>query len=340
LLFIAAVGTMLYYRPWVPSATEVVLETATARPILRVLAVNGRIAALHSVDVRSSVSGTMASLPIVEGASVRLGDVLARINPQAQEAVVRQSRAALDSGRVTQAQADADFKRLSALKGIVARTTIEAAQSKARAADEEVRRLAALFDQALIQLAKFVVRAPITGTVMSISGEPGQLVDPAMAFVTLADLAQLIVEVDVDETYATQIHVGQPALMKLAGESGTVEGQVSFVAGRVDAASGGLAVNLAFRSPQSAPLGLTVTANIVVDRQEAALSVPRTAILMDEEGTAVFEVIGGIARRKPVVVIDWPAERLIVRQGLEAGDIFIADSTGIAEGAAVKAVQP
>ena len=34
-------------------------------------------------------------------------------------------------------------------------------------------------------------------------------------------------------------------------------------------------------------------------------------------------------------VIDWPAARLIVTEGLEAGDVVIADATGLVEGQAV-----
>jgi len=95
----------------------------------------------------------------------------------------------------------------------------------------------------------------------------------------VADLSALIVETDVDESYATQIRAGMPAVLQLTGETGTLAGTVSFVAPVVDAETGGLAVKIAFAEPQQAPVGLTVTANIVVDRQEAAISAPRSAIV-------------------------------------------------------------
>ncbi len=321
-----------YFQPFTTKPVVVAVETVTASPITRVLAVNGRIAAMHSVDVRASVSGTLASLPIVEGAAVRLGDVLARISPAAQEAVVRQSRASLDAGRVIETLANANYKRLAALKGVVTRTAIETAASNASSASEDVRRLAALFDQAEIQLAKFTVLSPLSGTILSINGETGQLVDPATALVTIADLVQLVVETDVDEAYSTQIKDRMPAVLKLVGEEKTRNGKVSLIARKVNAATGGLAVQIAFDEPVSAPVGLTVTMNIVVDQQDDALSVPRAAIINDTAGSTVFIVETGIARSRAVTAIEWPAERLIVTKGLAIGDVVITDATGITDG--------
>ena len=79
-----------------------------------------------------------------------------------------------------------------------------------------------------------------------------------------------------------------------------------------------------------APVGLTVTANILVDQQEA-MTVPRTAL----SGEAVFLLKGGRAVLSPLTVIEWPAARLIVTKGLAAGDQVIADSTGLTDGLAV-----
>jgi hypothetical protein len=37
-----------------------------------------------------------------------------------------------------------------------------------------------------------------------------------------------------------------------------------------------------------------------------------------------------------VQVIDWPAARLIITDGLSVGDVVIADATGLVDGQAVK----
>jgi hypothetical protein len=79
-----------------------------------------------------------------------------------------------------------------------------------------------------------------------------------------------------------------------------------------------------------------VTANIVVETQAAALTVPRSAIVSDGDALAVYVVVDGVARWRDIRVIDWPAARLIVTQGLLPGDIVISDATGLSDGLAVR----
>jgi len=157
---------------------------------------------------------------------------------------------------------------------------------------------------------------------------------------TITDLGQLVVETDVDETYATQIKVGQSAALQLSGETAVREGRVSFVSQKVDEATGGLAVKLTPEAALTAPIGLTVTANITVDDRASSVTVPRAALLRDAGGDAVLVITDGIARRRAVVVIDWPAARLIVTEGLAVNDVVIADATGVADGQAIRVVQP
>jgi hypothetical protein len=49
---------------------------------------------------------------------------------------------------------------------------------------------------------------------------------------------------------------------------------------------------------------------------------------------------GGKAVQTSVTVIEWPAARLIVTDGLNAGDQVIIDSTGLSDGLAVTVAVP
>lgn len=330
-----ALGALVWWQSSVQKGTEVSVETATLGPVTRVLAVNGKIAARESVQIRSAVSGTVSELLAGEGDLVARGTVLARLDASQQEAIVVQARSALEQGRIKQSQAAATYGRDRDLGGIIARSQLEDAQLALEGSAQEVARLQALLDQATIQLDRFTVTAPMTGTVMTRAVDPGQLVDPAMVLFTLADLSDLIVQADVDEGYASHIALGQVAALQLVGRGDTMPGSVAFVSPRVDPATGGLAIKIGFDTPLMAPVGLTVTANIVVDQQEA-LTVPRSALA----GKAVFVLVGGKAVQVPVAVIDWPAARLIVTDGLSAGDQVITDSTGLTDGLAVTVAVP
>jgi RND family efflux transporter MFP subunit len=331
----AGLGGILYLQPWVPQAVPVLVETVARGPVARVLAVNGRIAGVRSVEVRPQVSGTLDAVLVDDGDPVQPGQVLVRLDAAAQQALLRQAAAGLDAALVAQEDARATYDRTDALGTNAARVVLESAARAVQAAAQEVARMTALLDQAQIQLEKFTIRAPIAGTVLDLKADPGQNVDPATVLMTVVDMGHLIVETDVDESYATQIRTGQPAALQLAGETIVREGRVSFVSQKVDEATGGLAVELTPVVPVLAPIGLTVTANITVEDQPAAITVPRAAILREAEETAVLVVEDGTARRRAVTVIDWPAARLIVTDGLAAGDVVIADATGLADGQTV-----
>lgn len=332
----ACLGGLLWLQPWATVVTGVGAEVATPGLVSRVLAVNGRVAGEVSVEVRPLVGGTLLDVRVHEGEFVEVGAVLAVIDPATQAAVVRQALAGLDAALVAQVGAQLALDRTKALGTNAARVVLDSAARSVQSSTQEVARMRALLEQSQIQLAHFTVRAPVTGSVLTLTAQPGQSADPSVALLTLADLGRLMVKTDVDETYATQIRTGQPAALQLAGETEVRLGHVSFVSQRVDAATGGLAVELTPETPLAAPVGLTVTANITVDERAAAITVPRAAIVRDETGSGVFVIRDGIARRQPVAVIEWPAARLIVTKGLAAGDLVISDSAGITVGQAVK----
>ncbi len=332
----SGVAALLYLQPWATPVPAVTVETVVLGPVTRVLAVNGRIAGVRSVDVRPLVSGTLVEVSVAEGDTVARSQTLMRLDTAAQQAVVRQAVAGLDAAQVALDDAVATLTRTRALGTNAARVTLESAARAEQTAAQEVARMTALFEQAQIQLEKFTILAPMPGTVLLLRADPGQSVDPATALLTIVDLGQLVVETDVDESYATQIRTGQPAALQLSGEAELRAGHVSFVSQRVDADTGGLAVKLMPEASLTAPIGLTVTANITVDDRASAITVPRAAIVSDAAGAGVLVLADGYAQRRAVQVIDWPAARLIVTEGLAPGDVVIADATGLSDGQAVK----
>ena len=323
---------VIWAQPFTAKPAQVTVEVVKAAPAQRVLAVNGQVAAVSSVLVRASVSGSLAGQMAEEGQKVSVGDILAQLDATQQQAVVRQAQSALAQGILVQAQAASDYARLRDLGSTTARVKIEdAARALARAA-QSVESLRAVLEQAQIQLARYTVRAPIAGVIMQRNADPGQFIEPALSIFTLSDLSSLRIETNLDEAYATQIATGQTAVLQLVGTTGTEDGTVSFVSPRVDPATGGLQIKITPDAPLQAPVGLTVTANIIVEDSPLALTIPRTAMVA---GPAVFLLAAGHAVKTPVAVIDWPAARLIVTKGLSEGDSLIANAANLQDGQAV-----
>ena len=171
-LFAVGLAGLLYFQPWVAPARAVMVETVTLGPVTRVLAVNGRIAGVQSVDVRPLVSGILAEVLVAEGNVVQAAAALAQVDAAAQQAFVRQALAGLDAARVVQEGALVTYARTKSLKGNVSRVVLESAERTVQAAAQEVARMTALQDQAQIQLEKFTIHAPLAGTVLVLNAEP------------------------------------------------------------------------------------------------------------------------------------------------------------------------
>ena len=335
LLLLAGAGYgLMRWQPWITKPTLVSVETLTPAPATRILAVNGRVAALNSIAIRPAVSGQITDVAVVENDLVASGAVLARIADDLARSDLDQALAARGAGEVRVNQAQSAFDRARALGGNVARSTLEDAELSLQIAQGELDRLSGVVAQAESRLANYTLTAPFAGTIITRAVEPGAMVDMTTTLFTLADLTDLVVEADIDEIYAAQIAEGLDAVLQPAGMSGHLEGQVSFAAPRIDPQTGGRLIRLTFDTAQDLPVGLTVAVNIVVDRQDAALTLPRAALTFTEGRTSAMVLRDGVAVETPVTVIDWPADRLIVTDGLAAGDQVIL--TPVQAGEAVR----
>lgn len=324
-------------RPWEPKPIRVSVEVVRPGPVSQALAINGRIAPATSVTVRAAVSGQALTVAADTGDAVAAGDVLVRVDSALVEAQVEQARAALEAQQVRQRQAEATAERTRALGENTPRSNREDAEWALAAAVNETARLEAALNQVERQIAQYTVTAPMTGTVLSRGVDRGQLVDPQTELFVIADTSELLVETDVDELYSARVGVGLKALLQPVGASVPQYGTVSFAAPVVDSATGGRAIRIAFDEKVSLPVGQTVNANVIVDEVADALAIPRGAIITQGAESHVLVIEDGLVAARPIRFNDWPAERVIVTAGLDAGDVVIIDPSTVAVGDLVQA---
>ena len=316
---------------------SVPIQTLVEGPVSRVLAVTGRTAAETEVNITAATSARVEAVLVFEGDQVAAEDLLVTLDGRRQQLVVRQAMSSLDAAILARQAAREDANRAAALGESISATAREDAERALLRAENEVERLTAALEQAQIGLSDFRITAPFAGTVLIRSVDPGDQVDPARVLMRLADLDPIHVEVEVDETYAAVLRIGQRADLQLAGREDVLAGRVFFIADEVDPVTGGVRLKITFDTPPEAPTGLTTVANIRVARVEDALTVPRNALLGSEtNGPAVFVLQDGRALRTPIDIIDWPADRVQVTGGLVEGAAIILAPEGISDGDRVK----
>src|SRR5438045_3412435 len=300
-------------------------------------------------------------LNVSEGSRVEKGAIIARLDNADYAAAVGQAEAGVASAKATliESQSDRDQSQREYVRvrdihaqnpNLVSPQEVENADSKARQADARVQAQSARVDAAAAalrvaqaNLENTYVRAPFSGTVLRKEAEVGAVVDPSVgggltrgAVVTMADLATLEVEVDVNEAYIGRIHSDQAARITLDAYPDTAfRGAVRQVVPTADRqrATVQVKVSILDRDPRILPeMGARVDFLEPEARLAGAPAVtttPRirvpTAVIHEENGQSVVWLVRD-GRLEQRAVEAGPASGGFreVRKGLAGGEMLLA----------------
>ncbi len=336
---------------WFSHAPLVPAISLRAGPLVRTLQFSARVATLSRVDVGSTVTGRVVRVAVLQGAQVRQGDELVRLESDELRAALAQAQATerqtaarlaglRSTGRgaaqaaVAQAEsvlvaAQADLRRtqdlvakgfLSAARLDESRRAVEVAQAhlagaRALSAANAERGTEVVQAQAQLALAiaataaararlgQAVLTAPADATVLARLVEPGQIVQPGRALLSLALAGPMQLVAQVDERYLEQLRVGQPAsVLADAFPEQRFAASVLSIAPLVDAQRG--AIEVKFAVPQPPPFlreDMTLSVEVETARRASALAIPLQALRGEQTaGTVVVLVVrdGRVAERK------------------------------------------
>lgn len=330
LLLLAALAVIVL----VPRPTKLETVTVERGEAVRALAVNGRIRPRQSVDVQSPVAGTLLELPYDVGDRVAAGTPIARIDDGPQRAAITEAAAAVRAQQAVVAQARRQLARFEALGEFVSRRQVEEARLEVEEGARELQRRRASVVQAQEVQQRYVVRAPFAGVILERPVDRGQTIGPETVVYRLADLTAPEVTAEVDEIYATELRTGTTGLIEIPGRARPLRGEIVHIEPRVDETTGAREVRVRLlEALDFAPSGQTVSVNLVVERRQDAISIPRAAILSPEADprVRVIDDRGEVAERR-IRFIDWPAANVIVTDGLEPGMQVLIDPTAAAPG--------
>ena len=204
--------------------------------IVETVAATGKIQPEVEIKLSSEVSGEIIKLPIIEGEQVKKGDLLVSINPDLVQALLNQSLAGLQNvkAQLTQAEANLNnlklnFDRNKALyeKGVISKsdwertfTDYEVAKANVKSAYYNVQSAQSAVKQSRDNLSRTSIFAPRDGTISKLSVELGERVvgTAQMAgteIVRVANLNNMEVEVDVNETDIVKVNVGDSTIIEV-----------------------------------------------------------------------------------------------------------------------------
>lgn len=298
------IGASMFWLSSTDQADNVQYVTAPAvTGDLRVtVTATGTVEPTNMVEISSELSGRLESVNVDFNDRVTEGTVLAELDTTKLEAQLAVSKASLDSAiaRVAIAQATwaetrekYETSRRLEERGVTAHQTIVAdraayvrAQSALQSAIADRALAEANLDLHNAELAKACICSPIDGVVLDRAVDAGQIVAAALSapvlFTLAEDLAQMELQVDIDEADIGRTAVGNKATFTVDAYDDrlfpAVISEIRFAPLTVDGVVTYKAILNVDNSDLSLRPGMTATANIIVSEITAALTVPNAAL--------------------------------------------------------------
>ncbi|OQC13568.1 MAG: Macrolide export protein MacA [Alphaproteobacteria bacterium ADurb.Bin100] len=312
----AAAGGIYFWQAQKESNAAPVYVTEALRKgnLTLTVAANGTIVPTRVVSIGSELSGTVKRVLVDVNDVVKKGQVLVELDTAKLDDQVLRSRAALASAQAQLAQTNATvkearaglarFEEVSRLSGGKvpsateldgARATLERAVAGEASASATVAEARATLSTDETNLSKASIRSPINGVVLTRTVDPGNAVAASLQAVTLftiaEDLAQLRLEVAVDEADVGAVKVGQKASFTVSAyPSRRYPARITRVAfgstktDNVITYTTWLEVD---NSDLSLRPGMTAASTIVATERNDVLLVPNTALRFTPAAAAV-----------------------------------------------------
>ena len=372
---------------WSLRAPQVPALTVQVAPLVRTLQFSARVAAASRVDVGATLTGRVVQVAVVEGAQVKQGDTLLRLESDELLAALAQAQASehqaearlsglrstgRSSAQAAVAQTDsvliAAQAELQRTQDLVARgflsparldevqrtlAVAQAQQAGARAQRAALADAGSEIQQAQAQralataatlaararLAQAVITAPADAKVLARLVEPGQIVQPGRALLTLALSGAPQLAAQADERFLEQLRLGQSATVVADAFPGQrFAARVQSIAPLVDAQRG--AVEVKFSLVQAAPAFLredmTLSVEVETARRDAALVLPARALRSDEglgsgRATVWIDNDGRIEARSVRLGLR-TLDAVEVLEGLKVGDTVLVGASPLPGG--------
>jgi membrane fusion protein, multidrug efflux system len=325
---------------------EVTVTKVTQASIQQTASVSGNVIATPNKDVKLSalVAGRITSLNAAEGDRVRAGELLATIDSHTYEEQLRQAQAALQQAEATTQNAQQNLNRNETLfqHGIVARKDLEDARTQLSVAQAAQAAAQAAEENASLQVERAKLISPLNGIVVKRYVSIGEQVDGtgAQPVIEVANINEVELPGSLSAVYLSKIHVGEPIPITSEAFPGkTFNGKVIAISPAVDPATNVGSVRIRIANPSGIlKLGMYLNAQVPVQTDANALTVPPQSIYHDESGaTQVYEIHGDTATAVAVKVGIQTSDRVEILSGVKAGDtVILTGGYGLGDTAKIK----
>jgi len=283
----------------------------------------GTLVAVRSVTLSSEVTGMVREINFDNGAFVRRGDPLVKLDVSTEQAQLAAARADADLARATLARA----KSLRETK-TNSPADLDAAEARFKQTNANVATLEAT-------IAKKTIRAPFDGRIAIRQVELGQVLSPGTAISSLSSIHPIYAEFWMPQQVLSELNVGMQVRLRTdVFPKSSWEGALTTINPQVDVATRNVRVRATFPN-QDGRLrpGMFGNVDVLAPDKRPVLVIPGTAVLYAPYGDSVFAIeekksdsgsSGLIAHQKFVRLGERRGDLVAVLSGLQADESVVS----------------
>lgn len=299
-------------------------------PKLNTLKLTGTVEGLTSAIISSRFAGKIDQVLVEDGQAVQKGAALLTLDT---EELANAVRIAQNNVRKTEANfntAQADYQRYENLyaKNAVTKQQLESAEARMLTSRTEVDDAYANLHNSQKQIADGSIVSPVTGVAANKAATIGQVVSPGTALLTVEQIDQVYVVVNVEQKDIAAAKQGAAVTITLDAYPGqTFTGTVAVINPVAGSESRMFRVKVKVDNPnQLLKPGMFAQATLTSGEAQSVLAVPRTAMMAHKGLHYVYVAANGQAKKTLVETGDLIGDLIEVKAGLKADMAVVIDN--------------
>lgn len=316
----------------VESITLVEASPVTQEPLQFNIESVGTLTANESVILRPEVAGRVTEIPFTEGAPVKKGEILFKLDDRIMSAELKQANANVHIARL-------DYNRFAKLAKTGAATRRLADQSQANLSIAEANA-----ELARTRLDYATIRAPFDGVVGLRKISPGEYVTVGQELANFISYDPMKADFTIPETQSGALKVGQTIAVTVDAIAGEVfNGEVYALNPELDVSGRAVALRAKIANPQGRlKPGSFARIKLEVSQNAQALTIPEGAIIPQGDKHFVYRITPeNTVTLTPVTIGQRLAGKVEIIEGLEPGEMVVTSGQiKLHEGAKIKIATP
>ena len=299
----------------------------------------GTVVALNEVELRPQVSGYITRMFVQDGQMVTKGQKLYEIDQTRYQATYNQAQANLRSSKANLERVRQDLERYENLakQDAIARQRVDYARADFATAQAQVASAQAGVSGASTELRYSTITAPMSGRIGISQVKVGSQVSPGQT---------LINTISADDPIALDIVINEselPRFARLQGRTATdsifilefsdgktyrFPGSIQAIDRAVDPQTGTITIRVGFPNPNRELIpGMTAVLRVRNEDIGEQLVIPNKATVEQMGEFYTYVISGDSVIQNRVILGTKVADKVVVREGLKAGDRIVVEGT-------------